>query len=56
MTSALFQLRCVQLGLSIFELEEYDLGFVLDMFQERANDAVEYDEWIEPDQSFFDNF
>lgn len=43
MTSALFLLRCVQMGLSMSDLELLDMGMILDMFTERGNDDCEYD-------------
>ena len=41
MTTALFLLRCTELGLSMADLDELDLGMVFDMFTEKSNDAVE---------------
>lgn len=35
-------LRCVQLGLSLAELDFLEYGFVLDMFTEAANDNYNY--------------
>lgn len=43
MNTALFLLRCVQLGLSMEDLELLDIGMVFDMFKESANDDYEYD-------------
>lgn len=43
MTTPLFLLRCVQLGLSMEELESLSIGLVLDMFAENKNDDREYD-------------
>ncbi len=42
MTTPLFLLRCVQLGLSISELELLTIGMVNDMFVESHNDDYEY--------------
>ena len=42
-TSALFLLRCVQLGLSMEDLESLDVGMIYDMMNESANDECEYD-------------
>lgn len=42
MTTALFLLRCTELGLSMADLDELDLGMVFDMFTEKSNDAVKY--------------
>lgn len=38
MTTALFLLRCVQIGLSLNDLDLLDIGMVLDMFVENSND------------------
>ena len=38
MTTPLFLLRCVQLGLSLSELDMLTIGIVNDMFTEREND------------------
>lgn len=35
-------LRCVDLGLTLSDLENYDMGFVTDMLTEKGNDAEEY--------------
>ena len=43
MTTPLFLLRCVQLGLSIADLYLLSIGLVNDMFAERENDDAEYD-------------
>lgn len=42
MTEALFHLRCVQIGLSMADLECLSMGACFDMFTESANDEVEY--------------
>lgn len=42
MTTALYLLRCVQLGLSIPELDFLEYGEVLDMMTESANDNYKY--------------
>lgn len=42
MTTALFLLRAVQIGLSIQDLDELDFGDVLDMITESSNDGTEY--------------
>lgn len=44
MTSALFLLRCTELGLSMQDLDELDVGMVFDMFTEKANDSYEWKE------------
>ena len=38
MTTALFLLRCVQIGLSIRDLELLTIGMVNDMYAESGND------------------
>ena len=42
MTTALFLLRCKQLGLSMTELDLLTVGMVDEMFIERDNDDCEY--------------
>lgn len=42
MTTPLFLLRCVQLGLSMADLDLLSIGLVNDMFTERENDDAEY--------------
>lgn len=54
MTTALFLLRCVELGLSTEDLENLDVGMVLDMFTEKSNDDVEYS--VVAEQKNFDAF
>ncbi len=54
MTTPLFLLRCVQLGLSLRDLDLLTIGMVNDMYAEQRNDSVEYDEVAV--QSDFDNF
>lgn len=43
MTTPLFLLRCVQLGLGVGDLELLTIGLVNDMFTERENDDYKYD-------------
>lgn len=50
----LLMLRIVGLGLSVNELDNYDLGFVYDMLTEQANDSYEYP--LKPRQEDFDRF
>ena len=40
MTTPLFLLRCVELGVSISDLDLLSIGLVLDMWTEKANDDV----------------
>ena len=55
MNTALYMLRCVQLGLSISDLELLEIGMVYDMFTEAAND--DWDGWrIKATQADFDQF
>ena len=42
MTTPLFLLRCVQLGLSMVDLDFLTIGLVNDMFTERENDEYKY--------------
>ena len=55
MTTPLFLLRCLQIGLSLDELDLLTIGVVNDMFTEKEND--EYDGWSEvAGQADFDAF
>ena len=40
MTTALFLLRCVELGISIIDLDYLTIGLVLDIWTEKGNDVV----------------
>ena len=40
MTAPLFMLRCVQLGISIRDLDLLTIGMVTDMYTESSNDAA----------------
>lgn len=42
MTTPLFLLRCVQLGISIQELELLSIGMINDMYAENRNDEWKY--------------
>ena len=42
MTTPLFMLRCVHLGISIRDLDLLTIGLVNDMFTESANDYYPY--------------
>ena len=42
MTTPLFLLRCVQLGLSIRDLDLLTIGMINDMYAESRNDEVQY--------------
>lgn len=54
MTTPLFLLRCVQLGISIADLDLLTIGLVNDMFTERQNDDYPYKELAS--QADFDKF
>ena len=54
MTTPLFMLRCVQLGISIRDLDLLTVGLVTDMFSESQNDDCKYGEVAS--QSDFDSF
>lgn len=43
MTTPLFLLRCLQVGLSFKDLDYIDMGLVNDMFTEMANDHAQWD-------------
>ena len=42
MTTALFVLRAVQMGLTINDLDSLEYGFVIDLMTESANDDYKY--------------
>jgi len=54
MTTPMFLLRCLQIGLSLRDLELVTSGMVLDMATERANDDADWDELAT--QEDFDRF
>lgn len=54
MTTALFVLRAVQLGLSLDDLDGMEYGTVIDIMTEAANDNCEYKELASQDD--FDKF
>lgn len=54
MTTALFLLRCAEMGLSMSDLDLLSVGMVNDMFVERSND--DYDWKDIAGQSDFDKF
>lgn len=54
MSTPLFMLRCVELGISISELELLTCGLVNDMYTEKSND--DYDYPIVASQDDFDRF
>ena len=54
MTTALFMLRCVQLGISIADLDLLTIGSINDMFIESKRDSYEWAE--QASQSDMDRF
>ena len=54
MTTALFMLRCVELGLNIADLNLLTIGSVNDMFNEKSRDSMEWRE--EASQGDMDKF
>ena len=54
MTTPLFLLRCVQLGIHISELDLLTIGMVNDMYAESGNDSFKYP--ILADQKTMDLF
>ena len=54
MTTPLFLLRCVQLGISIRDLDLLSIGMVNDMYAESSNDEFKYARVAS--QEDFDNF
>ena len=54
MTTALFLLRCVQVGLTMSDLDDLTIGLVDDMFTESLND--DFNDPILANQDDFDKF
>lgn len=54
MTTPLFLLRCVEVGISIQDLDLLTIGIVLDMWTEKANDDMRYEQVAQ--QEDFDKF
>ena len=42
LTTPLFLLRCMEVGISIPDLDLLTIGLVLDIWTEKGNDSVEY--------------
>ena len=42
MTTGLFLLRCVEMGLSIRDLDLLSVGMVMDMWTEKGNDSYNF--------------
>ena len=56
-TTPLFLLRCLEVGLSLTDLDLLTIGFVLDIWTEKANDGEDYGPAVRTaDQSDFDRF
>ena len=45
MNTAIYLLRCTELGLSMSDLEQLDMGMIFDMLTERSNDS--WDGWVQ---------
>lgn len=54
MTTPLFMLRAVQIGISVCDLDLLSIGLVMDMFTESQNDDYKYPNMAT--QSDFDKF
>ena len=54
MTTPLFLSRCVEVGISIQDLDLLTIGIVLDMWTEKANDDMKYEQVAQ--QEDFDKF
>lgn len=54
MTTPLFLLRCVEVRISIQDLDLLTIGIVLDMWTEKANDDMKYEQVAQ--QEDFDKF
>lgn len=54
MTTPLFMLRCMQIGVSIRDLDLLTVGMVIDMYVESQNDEYRYQDLAEQDD--FDKF
>lgn len=54
MSTALFLLRCTEVGLSMADLDELTVGMVNDMFVEKSNDSYDWKEIANQDD--FDRF
>jgi hypothetical protein len=54
MNTSVFLLRCVQLGISLADLDLLTIGMVNDMYTEQMNDEVKYP--LKATQRDFDQF
>ena len=53
-STALYTLRCLQVGLHMADLEQLSQGEIFDIFTEAQNDKYDYQEVT--DQEDYDNF
>ena len=59
MTTPLFLLRCLEIGLSMADLNLLTIGMILDIWTEKGNDGVKYgagNTVREAEQADFDKF
>ena len=42
MTTPLFLLRCIEIGISVRDLDLLTIGMILDIWTEKGNDSVKY--------------
>lgn len=54
MTTPLFLLRCIEVGVQVSELDLLTVGLVLDIWTEKNNDGAEYS--VVASQEDFDKF
>ncbi|MBQ2006734.1 MAG: hypothetical protein II205_04130, partial [Bacteroidales bacterium] len=54
LNTALYTLRCIQVGLKLSDLDCLDYGFVMDIITESSNDDYKYRQVAT--QADFDNF
>ena len=54
MTTPLFLLRCIEIGIAIRDLDLLTIGMVMDIWTEKANDDVKYQQIAT--QEDFDKF
>ena len=54
LTTPLFLLRCMEVGISIPDLDLLTIGLVMDIWTEKGNDGTEYA--VRATQADFDNF
>ena len=54
MTTPLFLLRCLEVGISIEDMDELTVGLIIDIWNEKGKDGKHYD--LVANQQDFDNF